>query len=154
MNASSKKYLLLSSTKQHQILNFKKKFSEWLTNRYQLVIRNKENLAEKSTFTFSYAKLLSLGTALFSILVACSLALATTILAKWLNPAYVEQENKKKIIQLATAVDTLEKQATQQKKFIALLQRIIAGQDPSINELPTANEEQTEKHLTPDSSEQ
>ena len=144
----------MPSTKQHQILNFKKKFSDWLTNRYQLVIRNKENLEERSTFTFSYAKILSLGAALFSILVACSLALATTILAKWLNPAYVEQENKKKLIQLATAVDTLEKQATQQKKFIVLLQRIIAGQDPSINELPTTNEEQIENIPDPYSSEQ
>lgn len=134
-------------------MNFKKRFSGWLTNRYQLVIRNKENLAEKSAFTFSHAKLVTLGIVVFSIFVACSLVLATTILAKWLNPAYVEQENKKKIIQLATEVATLEQQTTQQKKFIALLQRIIAGQDPSINELPTAHEAQTEKHLTSDPSE-
>jgi hypothetical protein len=125
-------------------LNFKKKFSGWLTNRYQLVIRNQENLAEKSTFTFSYAKLIALGAGVFSLLVACSLALATTILAQWSHPAYMEQENRQKIIQLAAAVATLEQQATQQKKFIALLQRIIAGQDPSSNELSVANEVKTE----------
>jgi hypothetical protein len=125
-------------------LNFKKKFSDWLTNRYQLVIRNQENLAEKSTFTFSYAKLIALGIVIFSIFVACGLALATTILAQWSHPAYMEQENRKKIIQLAAEVATLEQQAIQQKKFITLLQRIIAGQDPSSNEISAANEAQTE----------
>jgi len=137
-----------------QILNFKKTFSGWLTKRYQLVIRNEENLAEKSTFSFSYAKLISLGAVLLSILLLCSLALSTTILARWLNPVYMELENKKKLIQLATAVDTLEEQTTQQKKFIALLQSIIAGKEPPSNELPTANEEQTEEIPAPYSSEQ
>lgn len=135
-------------------MNSKKKLSDWLTHRYQLVIRNEENLAEKSTFSFSYAKIISLGAVLLSILLMCSLALATTILARWLNPVYIELENKKKLIQLATAVDTLEEQTTQQKKFIALLQSIIAGKEPPSNELPIANEKQTEAIPAPYSSEQ
>ena len=69
------------------------------------------------------------------------MALATTILTKWLNPAYMEQENKKKLMQLATAVDTLEEQTAQQKKFIELLQRIIAGKEPPANELPKLSKE-------------
>jgi murein DD-endopeptidase MepM/ murein hydrolase activator NlpD len=110
-------------------LKFTKTFSNWLTNRYQLVIRNEENLAEQSTFSFNYAKLIALLSILFSILVVCSLLLANTLLAMWLNPAYIEQENKKKITLLSAAVEELETQNTQQKKFIDLLQDIIAGKE-------------------------
>jgi murein DD-endopeptidase MepM/ murein hydrolase activator NlpD len=80
------------------------------------------------------------------------LALATTILARWLNPAYIEQENKEKIVQLATEVDALEKQTTQQKNFITLLQSTIAGKEPPPHELPTSDKEQAEKISTPYSS--
>lgn len=153
-NAHAKKYLFLIPIKQQQILNFKNKLSDWLTHRYQLVIRNEENLAEKFAFSFSYARLISLGAVLLSILIVCSLTLATTILSRWLNPVYMELENKKKLIQLATAVDALEEQTTQQKKFIALLQSIIAGKEPPANELTTAHEEQTEEISAPHSSEQ
>jgi murein DD-endopeptidase MepM/ murein hydrolase activator NlpD len=144
----------LISIKQQQILNVKKTLSDWLTHRYQLVIRNEGNLAEKFTFSFSYARLIALVAVLLSMLIMCSLTLATTILSKWLNPVYVELENKKKLIQLATAVDALEEQTTQQKKFIALLQNIIAGKEPPANELITAHEEQNEDISAPYSSEQ
>lgn len=142
------------STKQQHALKSKKTLSDWLSNRYQFVIRNEENLAEKTTFSFSYAKLIALFAVLLIILVACSLALSTTLLAKWLNPAYVEQENKKELIQLATAVDALERQTTQQKKFIALLQSIIAGKEPPPYELPKAEERLAEKEGPSYSSEQ
>jgi murein DD-endopeptidase MepM/ murein hydrolase activator NlpD len=144
----------LSSTKWQQALIFKKKISNWLTRRYQLVVRNEDTLEERSAFSFSHAKFIFFGTVLLGILISCSLALATTLLARWLNPAYIEQENKEKIVQLATEVDTLEQQATQQKNFIALLQSIIAGKEPPAHELPTDNKERTEKISTPYSSEQ
>jgi murein DD-endopeptidase MepM/ murein hydrolase activator NlpD len=130
-------------------LQFKKKFAGWLIKHYQLVIRDEENLSEKSTFSFSYAKLIFLGIFLLSTLIMCSLALATTLLSKWLNPMYLEQENKKKLVQLATAVDALEEQVTQQKKFIALLQSIIAGKEPPDNELPTTHNEQPDNMPSP-----
>lgn len=135
-------------------MKFKKTLSDWLTNRYQLVIRNEENLAEKTTLSFSYAKLISLCALLLITLVACSLALSTTILASWLNPAYIAHENKKELMQLATAVDTLEQQTTQQKQFIALLQSIIAGKEPPNYELPKAEAKQADEEATPYPSEQ
>lgn len=130
-------------------MHFKKKFAGRLTKHYQLVIREEENLSEKSTLSFSYAKLVFLGVFLLSTLIMCSLVLATTLLSKWLNPMYLEQENKKKLVQLATAVDALEEQVTQQKKFIALLQSIIAGKEPPDNELPTTHNEQTDNRPSP-----
>jgi len=120
--------------------------------RYQLIMRDGESLAEKHLLSFSYARLISIGTALLGVLLMCSLVLATSILAKWFNPAYVEQENKQKLIQLATAVDALEEQTAQQKKFIALLQHIIAGKEPPADELPVASQKQPKTlfpHNTP-----
>lgn len=133
---------------------FKEKKLSWLTHRYQLVVRNEETLEEKSAFSFSYVKFICFGTILFGILVSCSLALATTFLARWLNPAYVAQQNKEKIVQLATEVDALEKQANQQKKFIALLQSIIAGKEPPTDELLPNSKKQAVERDTLYSSEQ
>ncbi|XWN35562.1 MAG: M23 family metallopeptidase [Roseivirga sp.] len=120
-----------------------KSFSNWLTHRYQLVIRNKEDLAEKSAFSFSYGRLMVLLSTLMAVLLACSLWLASTILSQWFNPIHIEQENKKEILQLSAAVDALEEQTTQQKKFIALLQSIIAGKESPAYELPKVEERPT-----------
>jgi len=122
-------------------LRSKNILSGWLAHRYQLVIRNEGNLAERAIFNFSYAKLISLGALLLSTLLMCSLILSTTILTKWLNPAYLEHENKKKLIQLTQEIDVLEEQTVQQKQFIELLQRIIAGKEPPTSELRTLDQE-------------
>ena len=106
-----------------------KKFSTWLTTRYQLVIRNEDDLAEKRTFRFNYAKLIVLGVALFSALSACSVMLSKTLLAAWLNPAYMAQENQRKLTHLATTLEALESQNKEQQQFIGLLQQIIAGKE-------------------------
>jgi murein DD-endopeptidase MepM/ murein hydrolase activator NlpD len=110
-------------------LKFKKTFTNWLTTPYQLVIRNEEDLAEKSTFRFNYAKLITLITFTFIGLFALSLFLVNTILAKWLNPVYIEQENANKLLRLSTAVESLEEQTTQQNKFIKLMQSIVEGKE-------------------------
>jgi murein DD-endopeptidase MepM/ murein hydrolase activator NlpD len=110
-------------------LKFKKLHTNWLTTSYQLVIRKEEDLEEKSTLRFSYAKLISVFTLIFISLFALSLLLANTILAKWTNPAYIEQKNANTLVNLAAAVDQLEVQAVQQGKFIKLLQSIIAGKE-------------------------
>ncbi len=122
-------------------LRFKNTLSSRLVHRYQLVIRDGGSLAERVTFSFSYARLISLGAFVLSVLLMCSLALATTILNRWLNPAYVEQENREKLIQLAQEVDILEEQTAQQKQFIELLQRIIAGKEPPASELRALGKE-------------
>lgn len=130
-------------------MNFRKTLSDWLVHRYRLVMRDEENLEEKSTFRFSYAKLIIFGAALFAILAMCSLALTTTLLARWLHPTYTEQENKKTIIQLSVAVDALEKQTIQQKKFIARLQSIIEGKEVPADDLPTTSEQPVETAYSP-----
>jgi murein DD-endopeptidase MepM/ murein hydrolase activator NlpD len=144
---------LSPTQQQYQTLNFKKTLSDWLTNRYQLIVRSEENFSEKVTFSFSHARLISLSVVLLSILVVCSMVLTTTILAQWLNPAHTEQENKKRLIQLATEVDRLEEQTIQQKNFITLLQNIIAGKEPLDAKITTVEKEHNDKIATPYSPE-
>jgi murein DD-endopeptidase MepM/ murein hydrolase activator NlpD len=110
-------------------LKFKKTFTNWLTTPYQVIIRNEEDLAERSTLRFNHAKLITLLTFIFIALFALSLFLVNTILAKWLNPVYIEQENANKLLRLSTAVESLEEQTTQQNKFIKLMQSIIEGKE-------------------------
>jgi murein DD-endopeptidase MepM/ murein hydrolase activator NlpD len=110
-------------------LKFKKTFTNWLTTPYQVIIRNEEDLAERSTLRFNHAKLITLFTFIFIALFALSLFLVNTILAKWLNPVYIEQENANKLLRLSTAVESLEEQTTQQNKFIKLMQSIVEGKE-------------------------
>jgi murein DD-endopeptidase MepM/ murein hydrolase activator NlpD len=108
-------------------VKLKKTFTNWLITSHQVVIRNEENLAEKTTFSFSYAKLITLCFFALSLFMSLSLALSHTILGKWLNPAYIEQENNNKLIQLYAALEKLEEKNAQQDKFIKLFQNIMEG---------------------------
>ena len=111
----------------NESLRTHKRFLDYFESRYQLVIRNVENFAEHITPPFSYATLITLCLSWVCISFGLSLWLAKTVLARWMNPIYIETENQKKILSLATKVEALEQQITSQTKFIATLQKIIQG---------------------------
>jgi len=100
----------------------KKTFTNWLVTRYQVVIRNEDNLAEKTTLSFSYAKLMVVSFFALVFFISFGLLLSHTILRKWLNPAYIEQENRNKLMHLYMSLESLEKKNAQQDKFIKLFQ--------------------------------
>jgi len=112
-------------------LKAKKTLSDRLTVRYQLVVRNEENLAEKSTVSFTYAKLLVLSTALFLFVFISSLFLSKTLLAKWFDPKYEQAAQKKQLIQLAQRLDSLAIEEDRKEKFIQNFQRILRGDTSS-----------------------
>ncbi|WP_204082247.1 M23 family metallopeptidase [Candidatus Cardinium hertigii] len=112
-----------------------KKWLDGFERRYQLVIRNIENFAEYATTPFSGATLIIFVFSFFFASFGCSLWLAKTVLAKWVNPTYLEKENKKKILTLLDTVETLEKQIHTQSVFIETLQQIIKG-NPVPSSLP------------------
>ncbi len=105
----------------------KKTISERLTARYLLVIRKEENLEEKNTIGFTYAKLLVISTALFLLLFVSSLFLSKTLLAKWFDPKYEQAVNKKQLIDLAQRLDSLSLEVERKDKFISNFQRILRG---------------------------
>ncbi|HEV8512800.1 MAG TPA: M23 family peptidase, partial [Cyclobacteriaceae bacterium] len=109
----------------------KKTISDRLTVRYQLVVRNEENLAEKTTVSFTYAKLLVISTALFLLIFISSLFLSKTLLAKWFDPKYEQAAQKKQLIQLAQRLDSLAIEEDRKEKFIQNFQRILRGDTSS-----------------------
>lgn len=109
----------------------KKTLSERLTARYLLVIRNEENLAEKSTFGFTYAKMLVLTAALFIVVFVMSLFLSKTLLAKWFDPKHAQMVANKQLYELALKVDSLAIEVERKDRFIQNFQRILSGDTSS-----------------------
>lgn len=105
----------------------KKTISERLTTKYQVVIRNEDNLAETSNTGFTYAKVLVISASLFILLFAFSLFLSKTLLAKWFDPKYAQMEANKKLYELAVKVDSLAVEVNQKDMFIHNFQRVLSG---------------------------
>ncbi|NJM25459.1 MAG: M23 family peptidase, partial [Bacteroidia bacterium] len=79
----------------------KKTLSNWLTTRYQLIIRNEENFAEKTSLGFTYSKVILFSVVLFVFTMLISLFLVKTVLAKWFDPRHEQLEANKKLTELA-----------------------------------------------------
>jgi murein DD-endopeptidase MepM/ murein hydrolase activator NlpD len=109
----------------------KKTLSERLSTKYQLVIRNEDNLAEKTTIGFTYAKVLVLSISVFLLLFILSLFLSKTLLAKWFDPKHAQMEANKKLYELALQVDSLAVEVDRKDKFIQNFQRILSGDTSS-----------------------
>lgn len=109
----------------------KKTISERLTTRYQMVIRNEENLAEKTSFAFTYAKVLVVSVVVFVVIFTGSLFLSETLLAKWFDPRYAQNEANKKLYELALKMDSLAVEVERKDKFIKNFQRILSGDTSS-----------------------
>ena len=106
----------------------RKTLSNWLTNSYLLIIRNKENFAEKTTVSFNYAKLIVFVVILMGILSFISFYLTTTILAKWFDPRYEQIQTNKKLIFLSFAVDSLAEELNRRDQFIMSIKKMIDGE--------------------------
>lgn len=110
----------------------RKTLSNWLTNRYLLIIRNEENFAEKSTFSFNYAKLIVFFVSIFIIFLTISLYLSKTILSQWVDPRHAELETNRKLIALSLAIDSLANEVAKKDKFIHSFQYVLTGNDEVI----------------------
>lgn len=105
----------------------RKTLSSWLVNRYLLIIRNEENFAEKTTFSFTYAKVILLVVTLFIILMALSLFLVNTLLTQWFDPRHAQMEANKKLYELSVKVDSLSQEVDEKDNFIKNFQRVLSG---------------------------
>lgn len=108
-------------------MRVRKTLSSWLTNRYLLIIRNEENFAEKSTFGFTYAKVILLSVIIFTVLMVLSLVLVKTLLAQWFDPRHAQLEANRKLYELSQKVDSLANEVEVKDQFIKNFQRILNG---------------------------
>jgi len=107
-------------------LSSKKTLSSWLTTKYQLIIRNEENLSERTPAAgFTYAKLIVIIFIFSVIAIISSLFLARTLLAQWFDPRYAVTEANKRIIELSLKVDSMQYEAMRKEMFINTFKSIL-----------------------------
>src|SRR5688572_25176987 len=114
----------------------KKTLSSWLTTRYQLIIRNEENFAERTSVGFTYSKIILFSVIIFSVVFVISLFLVKTVLEKWFDPKYEQMVLNQQLYGLALKVDSLAQEVDRKDRFIANFQRVLSGdtsdyQDPA-----------------------
>jgi murein DD-endopeptidase MepM/ murein hydrolase activator NlpD len=108
-------------------LRVRKTLSNWLTTRYQLIIRNEENFAEKTSLAFTYSKIVLFSVILFVTILLISLFLVKSILAKWFDPRHAQLEANRQLYELAIKVDSLAIEVDRKDRFIANFQRVLSG---------------------------
>jgi murein DD-endopeptidase MepM/ murein hydrolase activator NlpD len=112
----------------------KKTLSNWLTTRYQLIIRNDENFAEKTSIGFTYSKVILFFVIFFSVTFLISLLLSKTFLAKWFDPRHTQVEMNKQLYELAQKVDSLAIEVDRKDQFILNFQRVLSGDTSNFND--------------------
>ena len=102
-------------------------FSNWLTNRYLLILRNEENFAEKTTISFTYAKLILVTFLILLVMMIASLYLSSTLMSQWFDPRHELIIMDRNLVDLAEQVDSLENQMRIKDQFIHNVQRVLIG---------------------------
>lgn len=128
----------------------KKTISNWLTSRYQLVIRNEENFAEKTSVGFTYSKVILFSVIMFSVIFVISLFLSKTLLAKWFDPRHAQIEMNKQLIQLKDKVDSLAILDAQKDEYILRVQRILKGDTAAFNDHSASTVTERRNAVKPD----
>lgn len=105
----------------------RKTLSSWLINRYLLIIRNEENFAEKSTFSFTYAKVILFAVVFFITMLLISLFLVETLLNQWFDPRYEQMEANRRLNGLIVKVDSLKGEVESKDNFINNFKRVLNG---------------------------
>jgi murein DD-endopeptidase MepM/ murein hydrolase activator NlpD len=105
----------------------KKTLSNWLTTKYQLIIRSDENFAERTSLGFTYSKVILFSVIVFTGLFALSLAMTKTILARWFDPKHEQLLVNQEITALAGKIDSLSLEVQQKENFIQNVKRVLSG---------------------------
>ncbi|RUA34348.1 MAG: M23 family peptidase [Bacteroidetes bacterium] len=111
-------------------MRIRKTMSNWLTTRYQMVVRNEENLAEVSTFNFTYAKVVVISLLTFVLIFIGALYLSQSLLSQWFDPRHTTMEYNQKLLTLTMEMDSLKSRLRAQDRFIGNVQTILKGDIP------------------------
>jgi len=113
----------------------KNKLWTWLTNRYELIIRNEADFAERRSVTFTYAQMFLSLFLLSAILMGGSLYLSKTLLAQWFNPENELNEIRYSTVILAREVDSLEYAIASKDKYIQSFRKYLDPEYAVVKEL-------------------
>ena len=124
----------------------RKTFSNWLTTKYLLIIRNEEDFAEKRNFQFTYAKAIAIGFSIFLVILAVTIMMVNTFLARWFDPRYSQKQLKKELIELTVKVDSLSLQNELKDNYITTFKTMLTG---GVESALSENDENPESTATP-----
>ena len=108
-------------------MSAKKTFSNWLTTKYLLIVRNEENFAEKHTYGFNYARVILIGLVIFMIALSLATFLVRGVLQQWLDPRYSERESRNQLIEMRLGMDSLKYQLISRDIYIENIKKILSG---------------------------
>jgi murein DD-endopeptidase MepM/ murein hydrolase activator NlpD len=108
-------------------LSLRAKIRNWLTEKYLIVIRKKQDFSVLGSFNVSFSRIIIMGVLSLSVIFFISLVLTRTILRQWFDPVYMETENTAKILMLSDIVDSLSVAVSQKDAYLANIQGIISG---------------------------
>ena len=111
-------------------MRIRKTMSNWLTTRYQMVVRNEENLAEVSSLNFTYAKVILITLLTFVLLFLGALYLSQSVLSQWFDPRHTTMEYNRKLLTMTLELDSLKTKIANQDRFIDNIQNILRGEVP------------------------
>lgn len=105
----------------------RKTLSNWLTTKYQLIIRSEENFAERTSLGFTYSKVILFSVIMFTLLFGMSMFISKTILARWFDPKHEQLLMSKQLDALHQAVDSLSTAVENKDLFIRSVTRVLSG---------------------------
>ncbi len=108
-------------------MRIRKTLSSWLSNRYLLIIRNEENFAEKTSFSFTYAKVILISFIILTLLFVGSLFTVETLLEQWFDPRHAQMESRRKLQELAFKVDSMEQNLRIKEIYINRVKYALTG---------------------------
>ncbi len=109
----------------------RKTLSNWLTNRYLLIIRNEENFSEKTTFNFNYVRLFLLAFVIGLLLLSLAVYIVTVLLAQRLDPRHIQTIANRQVLELSMKMDSLEEDVNDKDIYIENIRKILSGEAPN-----------------------
>jgi len=92
-----------------------------------MIVRNEENFAEKSSYSFTYAKVLLISFIILLAIFIGSFFLVESLLAQWFDPRHAERESRRQLLELYAKVDSLEQSVMAKQMFIQRIQYVLNG---------------------------
>ena len=126
-------------------MRLRKTLSSRLATKYLLIIRNEENFAEKTSFSFTYSRVFLLAFTIFIVMLLISLFLVRTLLNQWFDPRHAQLEANKKLVELSIKIDSLDLEMQKKDRFILNFQKIVMGDSVSFDY--NAGEEEEEAQI-------
>lgn len=101
-----------------------------LKNKYRLVIMNDETFEEKLSLTLSPLNVITVfGSFTLLLIISMVYFIAFTPLREYI-PGYADIGMRRKVFQMSTAVDSLQREMKMRDEYLAVLKNIIEGKSP------------------------